>query len=209
MDLTSLGCLLWALLVGLHCLASGAPEKRMHRYSGQCEDSGALPPQEEDEQPSPFTQVTVSVDAQPGMLTRDLVYCLARAAGALRTNGLPVSTDGCHYHGDYGYTGVAVPQYSVHWRVHARLCTDQQVFFPDKDGPSLPPWLEMAGRLSQGSLARHIYVILQGTPRTSCDTLAWFLTEAADAIAAGASEGSNFDEHRCGYAFLVIRPASF
>lgn len=100
----------------------------MHRYSGQCEDSGALPPQEEDEQPSPFTQVTVSVDAQPGMLTRDLVYCLARAAGALRTNGLPVSTDGCHYHGDYGYTGVAVPQYSVHWRVHARLCTDQQVF---------------------------------------------------------------------------------
>ena len=35
------------------------------------------------------------------------------------------------------------------------------------------------------------------------------LAQAADAIAAGASEGSNFDEHRCGYAFLVIRPASF
>lgn len=209
MDLTSIGCLLWGLLTGLHCLESGTSGGWKHRTSGKRDDGGDSPPQREDEQRLPFTQVTVSVDAQPGMLTRDLVYCLERAAGALRMNGLPVDTDGCRYYGDYGYTGVAVPEYAIHWRVHARLCTDQQVFFPDKAGLSLPPWLEVAGRLSQGSLARHIYVILQGTPRTSCDTLAWYLTEAADAIAAGASEGGNFDEHCCGYAFLVIRPTSF
>ncbi|HCR4046059.1 TPA: hypothetical protein OOF41_004291 [Citrobacter freundii] len=209
MDLVPTACLLWCLLAGLHCLESGVSGTWRRSHPGKRDDSGDSPPQREDEQRLPFTQVTVSVDAQPGMLTRDLVYCLERAAGALRMNGLPVDSDGCHYYGDYGYTGVAVPQYSVHWRVHARLCTDKQAFFPDKEGPSLPPWLEIAGRLSQGSLARHIYVILQGTPRTTCNTLAWYLTEAADSIAAGASEGGNFDEHRCGYAFLVIRPASF
>ncbi|EOH1139774.1 hypothetical protein ACR2RY_004434 [Salmonella enterica] len=108
----------------------------------------------------PLTQVIVSVNAQPHTITRDLVFCLERAADSITNNELPVDAEGCHYRGDYGNTGLTFPEYSAHWHVHVRLCFDPPGFFPDAAGSALPPWIKMAGYLAEGSLARHIVVIV-------------------------------------------------
>ncbi|MFV4853045.1 hypothetical protein ACNJNU_26545 [Citrobacter freundii] len=76
----------------------------------------------------PLTQVIVSVNAQPHTITRDLVFCLERAADSITNNELPVDAEGCHYRGDYGNTGLTFPEYSAHWHVHVRLCFDPPGF---------------------------------------------------------------------------------
>lgn len=153
----------------------------------------------------PLTQVIVSVNAQPHTITRDLVFCLERAADSITNNELPVDAEGCHYRGDYGNTGLTFPEYSAHWHVHVRLCFDPPGFFPDAAGSALPPWIKMAGYLAEGSLARHIVVIVQGTRQTSRKSLSRYLTKAANAIATGATEGAESDDDY-GYAFIVVQP---
>ncbi|EBU0282351.1 hypothetical protein NU118_003964 [Salmonella enterica] len=155
----------------------------------------------------PLTQVIVSVNAQPHTITRDLVFCLERAASCITSNELPGNAEGCHYRGDYGNTGLAFPEYSVHWHVHARLCFESPGFFPEGAGCTLPPLIKMAGYLAEGSLARHIVVIVQGTKHTSREFLSRYLTDAANSIATGATEGSEFDDDS-GYAFIVVQPVS-
>ncbi|EHV9142507.1 hypothetical protein K1K55_004085 [Salmonella enterica] len=155
----------------------------------------------------PLTQVIVSVNAQPHTITRDLVFCLERAASCITSNELPGNAEGCHYRGDYGNNGLAFPEYSVHWHVHARLCFESPGFFPEAAGCTLPPLIKMAGYLAEGSLARHIVVIVQGTKHTSRELLSLYLTKAANSIATGATEGSEFDDDS-GYAFIVVQPVS-
>lgn len=155
----------------------------------------------------PLTQVIVSVNAQPHTITRDLVFCLERAASCITSNELPGNAEGFHYRGDYGNTGLAFPEYSVHWHVHARLCFESPGFFPEGAGCTLPPLIKMAGYLAEGSLARHIVVIVQGTKHTSREFLSRYLTDAANSIATGATEGSEFDDDS-GYAFIVVQPVS-
>lgn len=153
----------------------------------------------------PLTQVIVSVNAKPHTITRDLVFCLERAADSIMNNELPVDAEGCHYRGDYGNTGLMFPEYSVHWHVHVRLCFDPPGFFPDAVGSALPPWIKMAGYLAEGSLARHIVVIVQGTRQTSRKSLSRYITKAANAIATGATEDAESDDDY-GYAFIVVQP---
>lgn len=155
----------------------------------------------------PLTQVIVSVNAQPHTITRDLVFCLERAASCITSNELPGNAEGFHYRGDSGNTGLAFPEYSVHWHVHARLCFESPGFFPEGAGCTLPPLIKMAGYLAEGSLARHIVVIVQGTKHTSREFLSRYLTDAANSIATGATEGSEFDDDS-GYAFIVVQPVS-
>lgn len=153
----------------------------------------------------PLTQVIVSVNAKPHTITRDLVFCLERAADSIMNNELPVDAEGCHYRGDYGNTGLMFPEYSVHWHVHVRLCFAPPGFFPDAAGSALPPWIKMAGYLAEGSLARHIVVIVQGTRQTSRKSLSRYITKAANAIATGATEDAESDDDY-GYAFIVVQP---
>ncbi|EEF6302867.1 hypothetical protein NJL98_004492 [Salmonella enterica] len=153
----------------------------------------------------PLTQVIVSVNAKPHTITRDLVFCLERAADSIMNNELPVDAEGCHYRGDSGNTGLMFPEYSVHWHVHVRLCFDPPGFFPDAAGSALPPWIKMAGYLAEGSLARHIVVIVQGTRQTSRKSLSRYITKAANAIATGATEDAESDDDY-GYAFIVVQP---
>ncbi|EJC8217581.1 TPA: hypothetical protein ON596_004690 [Citrobacter freundii] len=95
----------------------------------------------------PLTQVIVSVNAQPHTITRDLVFCLERAADSITNNELPVDAEGCHYRGDYGNTGLTFPEYSAHWHVHVRLCFDPPRFFPGCSGFCVTP-LDQNGWLS-------------------------------------------------------------